>query len=129
MNVQIWLCNNRRKDISGRFLKHLSFKGESKKFLKNLILCDYISSEKFLFYHNTCFWRTTWVLFILSQCYFERLHIIKADSVEHWNWWCCSQKTYVLFKFAEKYVRLKWNKYSCSGTPAFKSGSSRLRFS
>ena len=34
------------------------------------------------------------------------------DSVEHWNWRHCSQKTYVFLNFVEKYVRLilKWKK-------------------
>ena len=33
-----------------------------------------------------------------------------VDSVEHWNWCHCSQKTYVFLKFVGKYVSLKEKK-------------------
>ena len=34
----------------------------------------------------------------------------KVDSVEHWNWSHCGQKTCLLLSFVENYVRVKWKK-------------------
>ena len=46
-------------------------------------VCNNIWSDNLFVYRKTCFPRKTWVLFILLKCYFERMCIIKVDSVEH----------------------------------------------